>query len=101
MTVDIGKRRVQQGLSVVELAKELGITGTMMRDIEAGRRRMGILRLPALSAALGLDLRELVAKALLAGPVELDLSKVPEDYQGDIARTIAKGLKAMAEENEG
>ena len=100
MSLDIQKKRVEQGLSVVELARYLGISGTMLRDIEAGKRRIGILRLPALCGALGLDLGEAVGEALLAGPVELDLSKLPEVHQQTVARAIAKGLRAMHEEGD-
>lgn len=56
----VGRRlreaRIQRGLSLAELAAELGVSTPQARKYEAGRNAVPATRLPSLAAALGVDL---------------------------------------------
>jgi transcriptional regulator with XRE-family HTH domain len=52
----IREARIQRGLSLAELAAQLGVSTPQARKYEAGRNAIPATRLPALAAALGVDL---------------------------------------------
>lgn len=100
MTIDIKRDRKKAKLSVADLARELGVSDTMIRDMEAGRRNAGLRLLPRLTHAIGTDLERLTHEALASGPVELDISTFPESHGEKVAQVILGALRASLKEIE-
>ena len=60
---DLQRQRIRMGFSVLELAQEVGVTDTAIRDIETGKRKLPFRRVPAFCKKLDLDVDELTKVA--------------------------------------
>ena len=93
---DLQRQRIRMGFSVLELAQEVGVTDTAIRDIETGKRKLPFRRVPAFCKKLDLDVDELTREVLNAGPIKLDIHDYPPEHQEAIASVLSKALVAAA-----
>jgi transcriptional regulator with XRE-family HTH domain len=100
MAINVQRERLRAKMSVLELANEVGVTDTAIRDIESGRLKISILRVPALCRALDLDRGEVLREVLAAGPVKLDVSALPEATRERVAEALSMALDALAKAEE-
>ena len=63
--------REARGLSLRRLGAAVGLAPSFLSDVERGRTRPSLKSLAAIAGALGVDLRELLAPAGEAAPVDL------------------------------
>ena len=76
----IRRERERQGLSLRELARRVGVSASMLSQVETDRTRPSVSTIYAIAAELGLSIDALLSEeAAVADPVALAGSRVRED----------------------
>src|ERR1700722_11577892 len=82
----IRRERQRQGLSLRELARRVGVSASMLSQVETDRTRPSVSTIYAIAAELGLSIDALLSEeAAAAGRVALAGSRVREDAAGVLA----------------
>ena len=85
----IRRERERQGHSLRELARRVGVSASMLSQVETGRTRPSVSTIYAIAAELGLSIDALLSEeAAVADPVALASSRVREDASA-IAEAVA------------
>lgn len=82
-------RRLELGISLSDLAKDIGISAILLRKFEAGERPLTLAMFPLYAQALDMDIRQVCLEALqqldpafyaclLGAPVQLQIEGLPE-----------------------
>ena len=84
MNVNVGslirRERERQRLSLRELARRVGVSASMLSQVETGRTRPSVSTIYAIAAELGLSIDALLSEeAAVADPVAMARSRVRED----------------------
>ena len=84
MNVNVGslirQERERQRLSLRELARRVGVSASMLSQVETGRTRPSVSTIYAIAAELGLSIDALLSEeAAVADPVAMARSRVRED----------------------
>lgn len=84
MNVNVGslirRERERQGVSLRELARRVGVSASMMSQVETGRTRPSVSTIYSIAAELGVSIDALLSEeAAVADPVALAGSYVRED----------------------
>lgn len=88
MNVNVGSlirlERERQRLSLRELARRVGVSASMLSQVETGRTRPSVTTIYAIAAELGLSIDALLSgvEAAVADPVALTGNRVGEDASG-------------------
>ena len=87
MNVNVGslirRERERQGVSLRELARRVGVSASMMSQVETGRTRPSVSTIYSIAAELGLSIDALLSEeAAVADPVALASSHVRQDAAG-------------------
>ncbi|MGH3300015.1 MAG: cupin domain-containing protein [Trebonia sp.] len=93
MNVNVGglirRERERQGLSLRELARRVGVSASMLSQVETDKSRPSVSTIYAIAAELGLSIDALLSEeAAVADPVALASSRVREDA-GVISEAVA------------
>jgi transcriptional regulator with XRE-family HTH domain len=76
----IRRERERQGVSLRELARRVGVSASMMSQVETGRTRPSVSTIYSIAAELGLSIDALLSEeAAVADPVALASNHVRED----------------------
>src|SRR3984885_16387286 len=77
----IRRERQHQGLSLRELARRVGVSATMLSQVETGRTRPSVSTIYAIASELALSIDALLSgdEAAVTDPVALASSRVRED----------------------
>jgi transcriptional regulator with XRE-family HTH domain len=79
----IRRERERQRLSLRELARRVGVSASMLSQVETGRTRPSVSTIYAIAAELGLSIDALLSEeAAVADPLALASSRVREDAAG-------------------
>ena len=94
MNVNVGglirRERERQGVSLRELARRVGVSASMMSQVETGRTRPSVSTIYSIAAELGLSIDALLSEeAAVSDPAPLAASYVRED-----AASIAEAVPA-------
>lgn len=94
MNVNVGslirRERERQAVSLRELARRVGVSASMMSQVETGRTRPSVSTIYSIAAELGLSIDALLSEeAAVADPIALASSHVRED-----AAAIAEAIPA-------
>ena len=84
MNVNVGslirRERERQRLSLRELARRVGVSASMLSQVETGRTRPSVSTIYSIAAELGLSIDALLSEeAAVADPVAMARSRVRED----------------------
>jgi transcriptional regulator with XRE-family HTH domain len=86
----IRRERERQAVSLRELARRVGVSASMMSQVETGRTRPSVSTIYSIAAELGLSIDALLSEeAAVADPIALASSHVRED-----AAAIAEAIPA-------